>query len=232
MLAWEHPEQSQEGDAQEVLFDLRFKDRLTLRTTRRTGGDIRAAIRASEGELRAADRALNGRLAGGRSAFRADRLTAVGAAIGSVRQLRVALRTLAGEIESAVGADFRIGGDFGAALGAGEDHNRQRGAAVDADVFVFQRKPMTLGAYDRVTRRARPSGRIKACLAIRALDQFRHDDGRADFTERRPGEMGLLGGQGVVAAGTLDRSGIDCALAVRARSGEQPIARGADRRRG
>ncbi len=87
--------------------------------------------------MRSADGALNGIFAGGRAAFRANRLITVRAAIGAIGQLRAAPWTSAGEIESAVGTNFHIGADFGVALGAGEDHDRKFGTAIDTNPFVF-----------------------------------------------------------------------------------------------
>ncbi len=58
----------------------------------------------------------------------------------------MATRTFAGEIESAVGADFNGGADFGAAFGTGENDDGQRRTAIDADVFVFQRESMAFRA--------------------------------------------------------------------------------------
>ena len=75
-------------------------------------------------------------------------MIAVGAAIGAIRQQGAAVRAFAGEIESAVGTDFRIGADLGAAFGAREDHDRQFCAAIDADIFTFQRESMAFGAHE------------------------------------------------------------------------------------
>ncbi len=108
-----------------------------MRTTCGVGGYFRAAFRADEGILRAADRALHGIFAGGGAAFRADGLSAVGTAIGAIGQLGAALRAFAGEIEPAVGTDFRIGADFGAAPGASENRDRQFGATVNTHAFIF-----------------------------------------------------------------------------------------------
>ena len=175
---------------------------------------------------------MNGVLAGRRAAFRADRLIAVGTAIGAIGQLGTAPWTFAGEIKPAVRTYVSIGIDFGAAFGAGKDHDRQCRATVNADVFVFQREPMALGAHERIAVGARAGGRVEARFAAGALNQLRHDNGRPHFAERRAGERGFLGGQGVVTGGAFDWGGVDRVLAVRARSGKQPVARGTDRRGG
>ena len=156
-------------------------------------------------------------------------MIAVGAAIGASGQLGAALRALAGKIESAVGANFGVSIHFRVALGAGKDYDGQRGAAIAADIFVFQREAMAFGANERTASRTRFYCGLKARAAVGAHHQFRNDDRSGDFPERRPGQRGLLRGQGVVTVGALDRGGVDRALAMRARSGKQPIARGTDR---
>ncbi len=156
-----------------------FKHGFALRTARGIRRDLCATLRAGESELRAAHCALHSIFRRGRTAFRTNRLIAIGAAIRAFRQRSAALRTFAGQIKSAVGACFGIGVDFGVAFGTGQNHDRQRRAAVHTHAIACAGEPSAVGADELTALRARASRRVEVRTAVGASDLFGHDHLRA-----------------------------------------------------
>ena len=138
---------------------------------------------------------------------------------------------LAGEVESAIEAGERVWIDFGLAARAGQVGDRQRRAASKAHTFVLENAGVTLGADELSAVGAGARSRVEPALAIGAIDRVVDEKFRKIYlAERRSSVSRFFGGQPVVTMGADDGGMEDRLLAMRAGSGEKPIAAGADGR--